>query len=228
MLEIVPLVLGLVSTNVYLIADSESGEAAVIDPAWDGKLILDEAKKRGWRITQIWCTHAHFDHIGGVGELARGLTPAPVIALHPADRPLWDAQGGAAFFGISLPPSPAPNLDLVHGLQLQLGVLHFEVRHAPGHTPGLCIFYCADICAERSPEPAEGLRRSAGVCFCGDLIFAGGVGRTDLAGGDWDQLVRSIKTQVYTLSDGTRLLPGHGEETSVGEERLSNQWVAGM
>ena len=109
MLEIASFVLGPVSTNVYLVADSGTGAAGVIDPAWDGAVILAEAKKRGWRIGQVWCTHAHFDHIGAVGDLARGLEPPPIIALHascgraeavhpslvfpcrPALRPLWSS-----------------------------------------------------------------------------------------------------------------------------------------
>jgi hydroxyacylglutathione hydrolase len=209
MLSVVPLILGPVATNAYLIADSVSGEAAVIDPAWEGNLILVEAKKRGWRIGQIWITHAHFDHIGGAGDLARGLDPALVIALHPSDRLLWDTQGGAAHFGFSLPPSPAPSLDLAHGMSLQLGGLRFEARHAPGHTPGLCVFYCAQ----------------AAVCFSGDLIFQNSVGRTDLPGGDWEQLLESIRTQIFTLPEETRLLSGHGPETSVGEEKRENPFL---
>jgi glyoxylase-like metal-dependent hydrolase (beta-lactamase superfamily II) len=209
MLEIVTLPLGPVQTNCYLAADFETKEAAVIDPAWDGHLILSEAEKRGWRIGQAWCTHAHFDHIGGLADLARGLDPAPVIALHPSDRLLYDAQGGAAIFGFSLPPGPAPGLKLSHGISLQLGGYSFEVRHAPGHTPGLCVFYCA----------------GAGVCFCGDLIFQQSVGRTDLPGGNWEQLLESIRTQIFTLPDETRLLSGHGMETTVGEEKMFNPWV---
>jgi glyoxylase-like metal-dependent hydrolase (beta-lactamase superfamily II) len=209
MLSIVPLILGPVATNAYLIADSESGEAAVIDPAWDGNFILDEAKKRGWRIGQIWITHAHFDHIGGTGDLVRGLDSAPIIAMHPSDRLLWKSQGGAARFGFSLPPSPAPDLDLEHGMDLQLSGLGFEVRHAPGHTPGLCVFYCAQ----------------AAVCFTGDLIFQNSVGRTDLPGGNWAQLLESIRTQIFTLPEETQLLSGHGPETSVGEEKRENPFV---
>ncbi len=211
MLEIVPLALGPVQTNTYLIADSENGEAAVIDPAWDGHVILAEAEKRGWRIGQIWCTHAHFDHIGGVAELARELNPTPLIALHPADRPLWDNRGGAVLFGFFLPPSPAPTLELAHGMGLRLGSLRFEVRHTPGHTPGLCIFHCAQ----------------AQTCFCGDLIFQNSVGRADLPGGNWEQLLESIQREVFTLPEETRLLPGHGEGTTVGEERMFNPWVRG-
>jgi hydroxyacylglutathione hydrolase len=209
MLEIIPLVLGPASTNCYLVADPESGEAAVIDPAWDGQIILDESQKRGWKIGQIWITHAHFDHIGGSGELARGLEAAPVIALHPADRPLWNAQGGGPDFCISLSPSPAPTLELAHNLSLQLGHFRFQVRHAPGHTPGLCVFYCAQ----------------AGVLFSGDLIFHHSMGRTDLPGGDWDTLITSIRQQVNTLPAETRILPGHGQETTVGEEKRCNPFT---
>jgi hydroxyacylglutathione hydrolase len=209
MVEIVPLLLGPVATNTYLIADSDTGEAAVIDPAWDGHLIAAEAKRRNWQIKQIWITHAHFDHIGGAGDLARELEAALVIALHPDDRPLWNIQGGAARFGFRLPASPAPTLNLVHKLDLHLGDAAFEVRHTPGHTPGHCIFYCAQ----------------AGICFCGDLIFQNAVGRTDLPGGDWETLVTSIHAQVFTLPDGTRLLSGHGPETTVGQEKSGNSFV---
>ena len=208
-LEIVSFVLGPAQTNAYLVADPDTGEAAVIDPAWDGQLILDEAVRRGWRIGHLWYTHAHFDHIGGAGAIADGLNPLPLVALHPADHRLWQAEGGAPLFGFKIDPGPEPAIDFVHGQQLRLGANHFEVRHAPGHTPGLCILYCA----------------SAGVCFCGDLIFAGSVGRTDLPGGSWQQLEASIREQIYSLPDGTRLLSGHGPETTVGAERAGNPFV---
>jgi hydroxyacylglutathione hydrolase len=206
MLEILTLVLGKLATNTYLIADPDSGEAAVIDPAWDGQTILAKAGERHWQINQIWCTHAHFDHIGAVGELARALETPPVIALHPADRTLWHLKGGAPLFGHFLGATPAPTLDLADGMDLQVGQAHFTVRHTPGHTPGGCIFYCA----------------AADACFCGDLIFQGSVGRTDLPGGDWQALVSSIRGQVYAMPDETRLLPGHGPETSVAEEKSGN------
>jgi hydroxyacylglutathione hydrolase len=209
MLEIVPLILSPVATNAYLIANPETGEAAVIDPAWDGHLIAAEAKQRNWHIGQLWITHAHFDHIGGAGDLVHALDTPPIIALHPDDRLLWDNQGGAGLFGFRLPASPTPTLNLDHGQHLHLGHTVFDVRHTPGHTPGHCIFYCAE----------------AGVCFCGDLIFRNSVGRTDLPGGDWDALVESIRSQVFTLPDNTRLLSGHGPETTVEQEKSSNPFV---
>jgi len=208
-LEIVPFTLGPVLTNAYLVADPETGEAAVIDPAWDGAVILAEARRRNWRIGQMWYTHAHFDHIGGAAEIAADLEPPPAVALHRLDLDLWRFLGGAALFGFRIEPGPKPSIDLVHGQTLRLGTLTFEVRHTPGHTPGHCVFYCA-----------QGF-----VLFSGDLIFQGGVGRTDLPGGDWDALVESIRSQVYILPEETRLLSGHGPETTVGEEMRGNPFV---
>lgn len=206
MLDIVPLVLGPVQSNAYLIGELESKEAVVIDPAWDGELILEEAKIRDWRITQLWVTHAHFDHFGGAAALARGSNPQLEVALHPEDQPLWRMQGGAPLFGMSIEPGPQITLSLNHGQVLKFGKVEFEVRHAPGHTPGHVIFYCA----------------SENLAFCGDVIFRGGIGRTDIPGGDYETLMTSIRTQVFSLPEETRLLSGHGPETKVGIEKVYN------
>lgn len=212
MLEIKTFTLGPAQTNAYLVADSASGAAAVIDPSWDGELILSEARRRGWRIGHLWYTHAHFDHIGGAAAIADALNPLPLVALHPADHVLWRAGGGGRLFGFDIDPGPEPTIDLGQGQALQLGEAHFEVRYTPGHTPGHCVFYAAE----------------AGVCFCGDLIFAGSIGRTDLPGGSYDTLLKSIREQIFSLPDETRLLPGHGSETTVGEEKKDNPFVGGM
>ena len=209
MLKIVSYTLGPAITNAYLVADSETGEAVVIDPAWDGDVILAGAEERGWRIAHMWYTHAHFDHIGGAGDIADALNPLPLVALHPADHVLWRAEGGAPLFGFKIDPGPEPTIDLSHGQILKLGNTEFEVRHTPGHSPGLCVFYV----------------ESEGVCFCGDLIFRDGVGRTDLPGGDWDTLVKSVREQIFTLPDETRLLSGHGPETTVKNEKQFNPYV---
>ncbi len=209
MLQIIPFTLGPAQTNAYLIADPDTRDAAVIDPSWDGKRILSEAQSRGWRIAHLWYTHAHFDHIGGAAEIADALNPLPLVALHPNDHVLWRAGGGGALFGFKIDPGPEPTIDFTHGQILKLGSAQLEVRFTPGHTTGHCVLYCAE----------------AKVCFCGDLIFAGSVGRTDLPGGNWDTLEQSIRKQIYTLPDETRLLSGHGPETTVGNEKKFNPFV---
>jgi hydroxyacylglutathione hydrolase len=211
MLEILTLVLGPVRTNCYLIADGEGGAAAVIDPAWDGRQILAAAQGRGRRIAHLWYTHAHFDHIGGAAAIAAALNPLPLVAMHPADHALWQTGGGGAAFGYKIDPGPEPSIDLDTLPTLHLGGLTFDVRLTPGHTPGGVVFYC--------PE--------AGVLFSGDTIFQGSVGRTDLPGGDQQALLASIREQVFSLPDGTRILPGHGPETTVGEEKEANRsWIS--
>jgi len=212
MLEIKAFTLGPAQTNAYLVADPDTREAAVIDPSWDGELILSEARSRSWRIGHLWYTHAHFDHIGGAAAIADALNPLPLVALHPADHVLWRAGGGGALFGFDMDPGPELTTDLTQGQVMKLGSVEFEVRFTPGHTLGHCVLYVA----------------KAEVCFCGDLIFAGSVGRTDLPGGDFDSLIKSIREQIFTLPDKTRLLSGHGPETTVGEERISNPFVGAM
>jgi len=113
-------------------------------------------------------------------------------------------------FGMRIDPGPEPTIDLVHGQQLHLGHSLLEVCYSPGHTPGHVVFYC----------PAEG------VCFCGDVIFQGSIGRTDLPGGDFDTLMNSIQTQILSMPDETRLLSGHGPETTVGAERRQNPFLS--
>ncbi len=173
-------------------------------------MILASAQERHWSIRQLWFTHAHFDHMGGAGALVKALQPPPCQFLHPADLPLWRAKGGAPLFGLRFDSGPEPETPLVHSQRLHLGEMEFEVRHAPGHTPGHVLFYYA----------------AAGVMFCGDVIFAGGIGRTDLPGGDYATLIDSIQSQVLSLPDETRLFSGHGEPTTVGWEKRWNPYLA--
>jgi len=209
-LEIRTFPLGMTYTNAYIAADSEAKKAVVIDPGYEGDRLYRELDDLGWDLQAVWLTHAHFDHIGGVGALVANYDPAPPVALHADDMPLWEVRGGAALFGLDdVDPGPRPSIDLVHGQILTLGSLSFEVRLAPGHTPGHVMFYCAE----------------AGVLFCGDVIFQGSIGRTDLPGGSYPQLIGSITTQVLSLPDETRLLNGHGPETTVGRERVYNPFL---
>ncbi|MBN2550588.1 MAG: MBL fold metallo-hydrolase [Anaerolineales bacterium] len=210
MLEVVTYVLGPVQTNTYLVCDSQTQEAVVIDPAWDGQSILEDATRRGWHICGLWITHAHFDHLAGAADIMARLGDSLPVALHPADLPLWQVQGGAQLFGFRIESAPDPSVRLEHGQTLQIGSYKFEVRHTPGHTPGHVIFYCA---SER-------------VVFCGDVIFNGSVGRTDLPGGSYNTLMESIQSQILTLPDDTRLLSGHGPQTTVGIERQENPFLS--
>jgi glyoxylase-like metal-dependent hydrolase (beta-lactamase superfamily II) len=211
MLEIVNFTLGPVMTNAYLVADPGSGEAVVIDPADDGEVIVAEAEQHEWRIGSIWLTHAHFDHLAGAGGVADRVNPPPPVALHPDDYSLWRMQGGAPLFGMKIDPGPEPTVDLYHNQILMLGENTIEVRHAPGHTRGHVIFICI---AEK-------------VAFCGDVIFQGSIGRTDLPGGDYQTLMDSIQKQILSLPDDTRLFSGHGPVTTVGRERIWNPFLVG-
>ncbi|MBT3336838.1 MAG: MBL fold metallo-hydrolase [Anaerolineae bacterium] len=207
-MKLITLTLGPVQTNSFIVADSETSEAVVIDPSWDGAEIAKVALEAGLTIKEIWLTHAHFDHIGGIADLVKALPETPPIYLHPDDYDLWKSGGGGARFGIQIDPGPEPT-SLAHGQILHVGKFAFEARHTPGHRPGHSVFYCAE----------------ANIMFSGDLIFYRSVGRTDLPGGDWATLEKSIREQVYTLPGKTQVFSGHGDMTTVGDEKENNHFV---
>jgi glyoxylase-like metal-dependent hydrolase (beta-lactamase superfamily II) len=131
------------------------------------------------------------------------------LALHPGDLPLLKASGGASFFGIQAETSPPPDMELGDGDELAVGELRFQVLHTPGHTPGHVCFY----------EAREG------VLFDGDVLFYRGVGRTDLPGGSWPQLMDSIQRVLFALPDETVVYSGHGQATTIGDEKQLNPWL---
>ena len=211
-LEIHSLTLGPLSNNVYLLGDHETGRAVVIDPSFESLAVLEQAGRQGWELTAIWLTHAHFDHIAGAAEMAQAIEPAPWIGLHPADAQLYRRAGGAGQFGLTIAQPPDPSVWFEHGMALNLAEgspAAAKVLHAPGHSPGHVMFYCSSL----------------GVLFCGDVIFRMGIGRTDLTGGDPAALQNTIYEQVFTLPDETRLLPGHGPESTVGFEKEHNPFM---
>ncbi len=209
MLTIETFTLGPVQTNTYLVSDLETKLAVIVDPAWDGQFLAGEVEKRGLTLDAVWLTHAHFDHFAGVAGIYQVLKSQEKVILHPEDLPLWKLDGGAPLFGMFIKRGPVPSVLVKHGDVLTIASYLFEVRHAPGHTPGHVLYYCA----------------SEKLLFCGDVIFGGSIGRTDLPGGSYQILMKSIAEQVMTLPDDTRLLSGHGPETSVGEERLTNPFL---
>jgi hydroxyacylglutathione hydrolase len=208
-LSIQTYILGSLENNTYLVVEENSGLCAVVDPSFNAVRLLDDIRVRGWKLKHIWLTHAHFDHICGVPALVDGSHPAPHIYLHPADLALYQAGGLADLFGMRFVVPDQVVEPLSHGQVLTLGSSSIQVLHTPGHSRGHVVFYTDEI----------------GTVLCGDLIFQGGVGRTDLEGGDMEVLMESIASQIMTLPPETRLLSGHGPETTVGDEMRWNPYL---
>jgi glyoxylase-like metal-dependent hydrolase (beta-lactamase superfamily II) len=207
-LEIVPLPNGQFAENCYLLADRASRRAVMIDPGEEPRLFLAELDTRAWSLQAIWLTHAHVDHIMGV-RAVKEATGVPVL-LHPADRGLYDAlprQG--EWMGLTLEPPPPPDAPLHDGQVLRLGPHEITVRHTPGHSPGSVSFV------------------GSGFVLGGDVLFNGSIGRTDLPGGDLAQLMHSIHSVFLTLPDSVIVYSGHGPETTIGVERMTNPFLTG-
>jgi hydroxyacylglutathione hydrolase len=198
---------GPIQTNCYIAGCEETKEVVVIDPGDEAELILAEVSALGLTIKYVLNTHAHFDHILANGPLVKA-TGAP-LALHPLDLPLLRQNGGAGMFGLEAEPSPEPDLLLAEGELISFGTYTFQVLFTPGHTPGHVSFYEAKV----------------GVIFDGDVLFAGGIGRTDLSGGSYETLMSSINDKLMVLPDETVVCSGHGPITTIGQERASNPWL---
>ncbi|GKS76004.1 MBL fold metallo-hydrolase [Acidovorax sp. SUPP950] len=197
--------------NCSLVWCDETLLAAVIDPGGDLPAILAQAERRQLKLEQIWLTHAHIDHAGGAGELARTRV-LPIVGPHPGDQFWIDGlPQQSAMFGF--PPAEAftPTRWLDDGDTVQIGNETLSVRHCPGHTPGHVVFHAPQI--ERA--------------FVGDVLFAGSIGRTDFPQGNHQQLIDSITQRLWPMGDGTVFIPGHGPESSFGRERKSNPYVGG-
>jgi glyoxylase-like metal-dependent hydrolase (beta-lactamase superfamily II) len=209
--KIVQIPNGVFAENCYLVVDERARECAIVDPGEEAGLILHKVKESGATPVGIWLTHAHLDHVLGVGRIAQETKVS--IWLHPADRPLYDAvPDQAEWFGLAPPgPLPLPDREMVPGERLHVGSLSFEIRHAPGHSPG-------SVCLVAPEE---------GVAFTGDVLFAGSIGRADLPGGDFETLIASIERELLPLADDTIVYSGHGPETTIGRERTSNPFLTG-
>jgi hydroxyacylglutathione hydrolase len=199
---------GVFAENTWLVSCAATGAGILVDPGAATAQALAEAKRHGVAIESIVLTHAHIDHVEGLA-LAKAETDAP-IWLHPDDTELYRAAPmQAQWFGLRMDPLPPVDHPLVPGETVRFGECELAVRFAPGHAPGHVILV------------------GDGVAVVGDVIFAGSIGRTDLPGGDLATLMRSIREQVLTLPDATTLHTGHGPDTTVGHERVSNPFITG-
>ena len=203
---------GPIQTNAFLLTDAERGEAILIDaPGEVWTQVGPVLAKEKCVLKELWITHGHWDHTQGGAEVVRE-TGAKVRA-HVADKVLIETpEVMSAFLGGRIKLEPiAVDYWVSQGDRLNALGLDVEVRHVPGHCPGNVLFYF----------------KAAEAAFVGDALFAGSVGRTDLPGGNRDELTQSIRAQIYTLPDDTAVLPGHGPATTVGVEKRTNPYVRG-
>jgi glyoxylase-like metal-dependent hydrolase (beta-lactamase superfamily II) len=209
-LKIEPIVNGPFQENCFLVWDEQKKTGIIVDPGDEAARIARTASFLELEVTGIFNTHGHLDHAGGVAELKRELEIP--FALHPADAFMLETMPDQArMFG--LPPMEVPTVDreLAADDTFQVGDHEGKVLHTPGHTPGgVCFLFAEEQ-----------------IVVVGDTLFAGSIGRTDLPGGSFQQLMESIKTQLMTLDDSFEVLCGHGPPTTIGTERKYNPFVTG-
>ena len=201
------LVVGPLASNCYIVGSETTKEGMIIDPADEAEEILRGIEELGLEIKFIVLTHGHPDHVGALKEIKEAT--GAEIAIHSDDGEILRQQFLGFLFGLSHPEPPAPDRLLKGGDSIDIGDLHFSVLHTPGHTPGgICLL-------------------GHGVLFSGDTLFNCGIGRYDLPGGDYNQLMDSLHTKLMVLPDDTIVYPGHGPETTIGAERRANPFLSG-
>ncbi len=194
------------ATNCYVVGCEESLAGALIDPGDEPELLLAEAQRLGLHLEAILLTHGHIDHVGAVAEMVRQ-TGALVYAHQEEAGMLESLAFQARLFGLPIPPPVKVDTWVADGDEVSIGNLTLRILHTPGHTPGsICFLH------DR-------------VLFSGDTLFRESVGRTDLPGGSRSALRRSVRTKLLVLPDECQVLPGHGEPTTIGDERRLNPYV---
>jgi hydroxyacylglutathione hydrolase len=200
---------GLLQCNCTILGDEETREAIVIDPGDDPQKILQRLKSHSLTLKQIVCTHTHIDHVGAISDLQQCLgTP---VAIHKADLFLFeklDVQ--AKWLGIPTPPPAAIDNFIQDGDAVACRGIEMGVLHTPGHTPGSTTFH---------------LPGDRNILFTGDTLFMHSIGRTDLWGGSFPEIVSSIQKKLMAFDDDTLVIPGHGQSTSIGHERQYNPFL---
>lgn len=202
---------GPLQCNCTLMGDEATHEAIVVDPGDNIPEILERLARHGLTLKQIIVTHAHIDHVGGAVKLKRA-TGAPIL-LNQQDLPLLSMMAmQAAWLGVPTPEVAPPDQSAEEGMRVGLAGLPAEVLHTPGHTEG-------SICLLFAPQ---------NLLLAGDTLFAGSIGRTDLPGGNSRKILQSIHERLLVLPDQTRVICGHGSETTIGRERESNPFLRSM
>jgi glyoxylase-like metal-dependent hydrolase (beta-lactamase superfamily II) len=196
------IVVGPLENNCYIIADEKTKECFVTDPGDEPDRILDLIHEHNLRLKYIICTHAHFDHVAAIPDIKKE-SDAEVV-IHKGDLEIYrKTQEQAASWGFEVDPMPEPDIFVSEGDKISVGDITFEILHTPGHSPGgICLY-------------------GEGILITGDTLFAGSVGRTDLYGGDVNQL-RSSFRRLMAFPDHIQVLAGHGPETTVGQEKIDN------
>jgi glyoxylase-like metal-dependent hydrolase (beta-lactamase superfamily II) len=196
--------------NCSILVDDETRSAIVIDPGGDFEKIRARLEKNGASVTAIVHTHTHIDHVGATAPLQRWSSAQ--ARIHEADRFLYDLLPlQAELLGVPLPERCDVEGNLADEAVIRAGGVELQVLHTPGHTPGSVSFVVHD---------ADGP-----LAFTGDTLFRRGIGRTDLWGGDTDLIFRSLRTRLMTLAENTKVVPGHGAMTTIGEERRANPYL---
>ena len=196
--------------NCSIVWCDETMKGVVIDPGGDVKQLLMMIEELQVQVEKLVLTHGHLDHVGGSEELARALNQ-PIVGPHKDDN-FWlqGLEGQSQMFGFPLTEAFEPSQWLDEGDTVIFGNQSLNVIHTPGHTPGHVVLHS----------------ESASLAFVGDVLFKGGVGRTDFPKGDYNTLIDSIKSKLWPLGNETRFVPGHGPESTFGSERVSNPFVA--
>jgi glyoxylase-like metal-dependent hydrolase (beta-lactamase superfamily II) len=211
MLDVITIPVSVFAQNCRIIGCTVTKQAVILDPGGEPDRIVERFQSTGYSCVGVWLTHSHLDHCGGVQELLSHFD-VPLLA-HPVEEMMRShVEQVAAMYG--LPPGhfancPEPTKDIRGGETLPLGQHLAQVLFVPGHSPGHVVFYF----------------REDATLFGGDCLFKGSIGRTDLPGGDHEQLLASIRTSILTLPDETKVLSGHGPDTTVGAERATNPFL---
>jgi hydroxyacylglutathione hydrolase len=221
--EVLPV--GMLQCNCHIVGDPKTHEAIVIDPGDDAAKIIEVIERHHLKVVAIVVTHTHIDHVIGLRRVHEA-TGAPVY-VHGDDLDLYrmlDMQ--ANWLGWKTPQTSPIDQLVREGDVIRWGSYEAQIIHTPGHTPGsICLYMPSDVPEENAA--ASKAKRGTGLLFAGDTLFAGSIGRTDLWGGDFSGIIRSLKGKLLELPNETVVYPGHGEITTIGKERATNPFLVG-